>query len=230
MITLASLTQKMGYDASPYYWRMNTPHSPEKAYMFRSAGNLGVDGIYVFRRAPESLESHYIPAPAVYVAAAENENAARQIHRKLWNLCSAPFLIIILPNQIRVFTGFNYSEENEDEGVLDEIKNLEELNRLLKELNATAIDTGLVWKSQYAKKLDLSQRVDSRLLKNIEQLGEALTREGGLKDELANTLIGKYIYLRYLRDRGILTNEWMLQNHIHPEDVFSLNASVKELE
>jgi len=230
MITLASLVQELGYDVSPYYWRMNTPHSPETAYLFRSAGNLGVDGIYVFRRAPESLESHYIPAPAVYVAEAENENAARQIHRKLWNLCSAPFLIIILPSQVRVYTGFNYSEEKENEGMLDEIKNLEDLNRLLKELNATAIDTGLVWKSQYAKKLDLSQRVDSRLLKNIDQLGEALTREGGLKDELANTLIGKYIYLRYLQDRGILTNEWMRENHIRPEGVFSLNASVKELE
>jgi type I restriction-modification system DNA methylase subunit len=229
MITLDSLVQELGYDVSPYYRRVSAPQPPGSVHLFRSAGNLGVDGIYVFERGPESSRSHYLPAPAVYVVEAEDGNAARQIHRKLWNLCFAPFAIVVLPNQVRVYTGFNYSEENENEGVLDEIKNLEQLNRLVKELNATAIDTGTVWLSQYAKKLDSSQRVDRRLLKNIKQLGEALTRNGGLKDELANTLIGKYIYLKYLLDRDILTNEWMEEKHISPGGVFSSNATVTEL-
>lgn len=229
MIALDALVQKLGYDVSPHYCRVNAPQSPESAHLFRSAGNLGVDGIYVFERAPESLKSHYAPVPAVYVVEAEDENAARKIHQKLWNLCFAPFAIIKLPNQIRVYTGFNYSEEKVDEGRLDEINTLEELNRLLKELNATAIDTGMIWQSQYVKKLDSNQRVDRRLLKNIKQLGEALTGNGGLKDELANRLIGKYVYLKYLRDRGILTNEWMREKRISPGGVFSLNATITEL-
>ena len=82
MITLDSLVQKLGYDVSPYYCRVNTPQPPESAHLFRSAGNLGVDGIYVFKRAPETFPGHYSPAPAVYVVEAEDENAARQIHRK----------------------------------------------------------------------------------------------------------------------------------------------------
>ncbi|MCK4763313.1 MAG: N-6 DNA methylase [Candidatus Aminicenantes bacterium] len=229
MITLDSLVQQLGYDESPYYRKVNAPQPPGSAHLFRSARNLGVDGIYVFERAPESSRDYYLPAPAVYVAEAGNENDARKIHRKLWNLCFAPFAIIVLPNQVRVYTGFTYSEEKEKDGVLDEIKNLEELNLSLKELNATAIDTGLVWSSKYAEKLDSSQRVDRHLLKNIKQLGEALIRTGGLKDELANTLIGKYVYLKYLRDRGILKNEWMEENHISPEGVFSLHATVTEL-
>lgn len=229
MITLDTLVQKLGYDVSLYYRRVNDPQPPGLSHLFRSVGNLGVDGIYVFEKGPKSTRNHYIPAPAVYVAKAEDENEARQIHRKLWNLCFAPFAVIVLPNQVRVYTGFNYSEENDNEGVLDEIKNLEELNRLLKKLNATAIDTGMVWQSQYAKRLDSNQRVDRQLLKNIKQLGEALIRNGELKDELANTLIGKYVYLKYLKDRNILTNEWMFENQISPERVFSLNATVTEL-
>jgi type I restriction-modification system DNA methylase subunit len=229
MIALEALVKKLGYDVSPYYYRVNAPHSPESAHLFRSAGALGVDGIYVFDRAPESLKNYFAPAPAVYVAKAENQDEARQIHRKLWNLCFAPFAIIKLPNQVRVYTGFNYSEEKVDEGQLDEINTLKELNRLLKELNATAIDTGMVWQSHYAQKLDSNQRVDRRLLKNIKQLGEALTRAGGLKDELANTLIGKYVYLKYLQDRCILTNDWMREKNISPDRVFSLNATVTEL-
>jgi len=228
-MTLSSLTQRLGYDVSPYYCRVNAVQPPETAHLFRSAAKLGVDGIYVFQRGPGSPESHYAPAPAVYLAKAGDGNAARQIHRKLWNLCFAPFIIIVLPHQIRVYTGFNYSEENETDGLLDKIDNLEKLGHLVKELNATTIDTGLVWKSQYAEKLDSSQRVDSRLLKNIDQLGEALIQNGGLKDDLANTLIGKYIYLKYLLDRGILTDEWMRENHIDPEGVFSLKATIKDL-
>jgi hypothetical protein len=46
---------------------------------------------------------------------------------------------------------------------------------------------------------------------------------------LANTLIGKYIYLKYLQDRGILTNEWMHENNISPVGIFSLNATVAGL-
>ena len=39
---------------------------------------------------------------------------AKQIHRSLWNLGYAPFLIVRLPDQIRVYTGFNYEEKNEN--------------------------------------------------------------------------------------------------------------------
>ncbi|MDQ1352080.1 MAG: hypothetical protein QG657_2386, partial [Acidobacteriota bacterium] len=229
MITLDELVQKLGYDVSPHYCRVNTPQPPESTHLFRSAKNLGLDGIYVFERAPESLKNHYTPAPAVYVGEAEDVNAVRQIHRKLWNLCFAPFAIIVLPNQVRVYTGFNYSEEEENEGLVDELKTLEELNRLVRELNATAIDTGMVWQSEYAEKLDAGKRVDRRLLENIDTLGEELIRKGGLKDELANRLIGKYVYLKYLRDRGILTDEWMHEKNISPDRVFSLNATVREL-
>ncbi len=229
MITLNSLVQKLGYDVSPYYCRVNAPHPSGSAHLFRSAKSLGADGLYVFEKAPKSSKSHHTPAPAVYVAEAADEIEARQIHRKLWNLCSAPFAIILLPNQVRVYTGFNYKEENENEGLLDVFNSLEQLNQLVKEFNANAIDTGKVWQSQYAEQLDSNRRVDRLLLENIKQLGEALTRNDALKDELANMLIGKYVYLKYLRDRGILTNQWMEANNLSPDGVFSLNATVSEL-
>jgi len=229
MITKDVLLQQLGYDVSPHYCRVNDPLPPETAHLFRSAGSVGVDGIYSFETGPGSPGNHYIPSPAVYVAEAEDENNARLIHRKLWNLYFAPFVIILLPHQVRIYTGFNYSEKKEDEGLLDKIQTPEQLNRLLETLNATSIDTGLVWKSEYAEKLDPNQRVDRRLLKNIKELGNALIENGNLKDKVANPLIGKFVYLKYLLDRNILTNEWMRENHISPEKVFSLKATVREL-
>ena len=229
MITKDVLLQQLGYDVSPHYCRVNDPLPPETAHLFRSAGSVGVDGIYSFETGPGSPGNHYIPSPAVYVAEAEDENNARLIHRKLWNLYFAPFVIILLPHQVRVYTGFNYSEEKEDEGLLDKIETSKQLNRLLETLNAISIDTGLVWKSEYAEQLDPNQRVDRRLLKNIKELGNALIENGNLKDEVANALIGKFVYLKYILDRNILTNEWMRENHISPGKVFSLKATVREL-
>jgi hypothetical protein len=229
MITKDSLLQQLGYDGSPHYCRVNDPLPPGTAHLFRSAGSVGVDGIYSFETGPVSPGNHYKPSPAVYVAEAEDENSARLIHRKLWNLYLAPFVIVLLPHQVRVYTGFNYSEEKEDEGLLDKIQTPKQLNRLLEKLNAISIDTGLVWKSEYAEKLDPNQRVDRRLLKNIKELGNALIENGNLKDEVANALIGKFVYLKYLLDRNILTDEWMRENHISPEKVFSLKATVREL-
>ncbi|MCP4214218.1 MAG: hypothetical protein GY765_06155, partial [bacterium] len=242
MITLDSLLHKLEYNRSPHYCRVKTdePPHPASAHLFRTAKTLNVAGIYVFERAPHGdtlqdgevpgySKSHHAPAPAVYVVEAEDVTAARKIHRKLWNLYFAPFAIILLPDQVRVYTGFNYSEEKDNDGLLEEAKNIGDLERILEALKATAIDTGMVWQSEYAKQLDTRKRVDRRLLKNIKQLGEALTRTGGLSDELANRLIGKYVYLKYLKDSGILTDEWMCEKSISPDGVFTLNATVAEL-
>ena len=43
--------------------------------------------------------------PVVFVAEAETLEQAREIHRSLWNSSSAPFIIIRLPDQIRIYMG-----------------------------------------------------------------------------------------------------------------------------
>lgn len=229
-----SLLHQLGYDESPHYYRTQQVDtlSPETAHLFRNIEKTGIDGIYFFDTGPDSRENYHPPRPAVYVAQAATPYEARQIHRRLWNLCNVPFLIIKLPHQIRVYTGFNYSEKDEKQGFIDEfgIDRIRELNELLEDFKASSIDTGMIWKSQYARKLDSSQRVDSRLLKNIEQLGETLIKDGGLTDGLANALIGKYIYLKYLYDRNILTDRWMSDKQINKKHIFSPKATVPALE
>jgi hypothetical protein len=42
-------------------------------------------------------------------------------------------------------------------------------------------------------------------------------------------LIGKYVYLSYLRDRNILSDEWLAQQQIDPQGVFTLNATIINL-
>jgi len=71
--------------------------------------------------------------------------------------------------------------------------------------------------------------VDKRLLSNLEQLGQAL-KESGLRDEVAHALIGQYVYLSYLRDRGILSDEWLAQQRITPHSVVTHRATVSSLQ
>ncbi len=46
---------------------------------------------------------------------------------------------------------------------------------------------------------------------------------------VAHALIGKYVYIRYLRDGGILTEEWLQEQHIEKESVFSRAATANGL-
>ncbi|MCZ6679116.1 MAG: N-6 DNA methylase, partial [Candidatus Poribacteria bacterium] len=232
MISLGELLNSLGYDGSSHYHRIDdSPPEFETAYLFRVTRDIGVSGIYVFEASPRKGQRLLPARPAVYVAEAETVEEAREIHRILWNLSYAPFLIIKLPQQIRIYTGFNYSPQSEKEGLLDEIdvKRLNQLNEILTDFHAASIDTGRIWKSKHAQKLDPRQRVDRHLLKNLKKLGNAL-KDDGLRDEVVHALIGKYVYLHYLCDRHILSDEWLHQQRIDPDNVFKRHATIGSLQ
>ena len=52
--------------------------------------------------------------------------------------------------------------------------------------------------------LDVRKKVDFRLLYNLKMLAKFLEEdENPLSLDIANALIGKYVYIRYLKDRKI---------------------------
>jgi len=135
--------------------------------------------MYVFNASPDISQKVIADRPAVYIAQAENKEQARQIHRSLWNLGYAPFLIVLLPQQIRVYTGFDYSQKDAQKGLLDEFS-LDDIRLLLAEFSSEAIDTGRIWQhGRYKNQLDQRQRVDNRLLQNLRQ-----PRQGTQKSRL----------------------------------------------
>src|SRR6266849_5502455 len=225
---LSTLIQELNYDQSAHYRSHVTDFEPETAHLFRAASDAGVSGIYVFQASPNISQKVIADRPAVYIAQAAGTEQARRIHRSLWNLGYAPFLIVLLPQQIRVYTGFDYSEEDTNKGLLDEFP-LNNIRLLLAEFSSEAIDTGRIWqKGKYKNQLDQQQRVDNRLLRNLRQLGDVLNNQG-LDASVAHALIGKYVYIRYLWDRGILTAEWLQEQHVAKESVFSREATADGL-
>jgi len=219
----------LDYSQSPYYLKTEHKHEPNVASLFRAAHNAGVDGIYVFQSSSEKHTTFSV-RPAVYMAEAKTPEDARIIHRRLWNLCQAPFLIVVLPNHIRVYTGFDYSQEDDRAGIV-ELQVALDRNSILEKLAdfcAAAINNGQLWHNR-SKHLKLDKRVDRRLLKNLSKLGAFLREQMDLPSKFAHALIGKYVYIRYLRDRNILSDQWFKQHNIDIDTVLGRNATVKGL-
>lgn len=227
MLIYDDLIKQLEYQESSHYLTDVRKFEPEDAHLFREASKIGVKGIYTFQTRPDAVSSYSRNNPAVYVAQAKDEVEAKSIHKKLWNLANAPIIVVFMPDKVSVYTGFDFSLTNRNAGLLDNFRE-DELYLLLANFSALAIDTGRVWQGEYKDKLSTSNRVDKHLLNNLKTLGEILITELELKPEIAHNLIGKYVYLRYLVDRQILSDEWLDLQNIDKEKVFGRKASVEE--
>jgi hypothetical protein len=77
---------------------------PQYAQVFRRAfRECGVRGVYLLRDDAEEAA-----APAIYVAEADSESTADEIHRKVWNQSIVPFLLVCTPTDVRLYSGFRY--------------------------------------------------------------------------------------------------------------------------
>jgi N-6 DNA Methylase len=232
-MNLDALLKALGYLSTKQNWVTPESADPRLIHYYRLAGRAGADvgagasvvGSYSYQT---SLDDKLTPPrPAVFVAEATNEAQARGIHKRLWNLGNCPFLIVVLPGSVRVYTGFDYSHEDPTRTliVVDVDPLLDgALSDRLQPFRADAIDSGSIWEEQ-ARFLGSSSRVDYRLLEDLGKLSRILQEDYGLVREVAHALIGKYIYFRYLRDRRILDDAWLGERAIRPEDVFGSDAS-----
>jgi len=238
MVELQELLAGLGYDRSLHYRQRLSQFEPETAHLFRSAREAGVDGVYVVQASASEAPPQLPSRLAVYVAEAETDAQARAIHRSLWNLGSAPFLLIVLPNQIKVYTTFDYEPPSDipglwaspERGLLHTLDAPTNIAAQLAHFSAEAIDTGLIWESDdYLRHVNPERRVDKRLLQNLSRLDQALQQDGRLESGVAHALIGKYVYIRYLRDRSILSDEWLAEQNIDWESVVGREATVTGL-
>ncbi|NEP59357.1 MAG: N-6 DNA methylase [Symploca sp. SIO2G7] len=228
-LELDQLLDELGYAQSPYYRSTNeSSKEPLTEHLFRAAKKAGVQGAYLFETSPP--ERKILPLrPAVYVTETKTRDEARAIHRRLWNLGNAPFLVILLPNEIRVYTGFDFSLKNEKKGLVKEITDIVALTfkgirEQLIDFSSDSIDSGRIWETQ-SKYINLDKRVDTQLLNNLRKLEQYL-KDRNLDLQIIHALIGKYVYIRYLYDRGILSKEWLAENNINLDTVLSRKATL----
>lgn len=196
---------------------------------------------HVFRKAQAECKLHGVYAlngssydrslgnvPVVYVCEADSENEARKIHQKVWNQNVVPFLLVISRGWIRLYPGFRYDREVGSDPMQGALKLIEDFNQIAIQLNslrAESVDSGLVWRDMESA-VTPNKRVDWQLLGNLRELDEWLRRDGVRDRALAHSMIGKFVYLHYLRQRQILSNARLEQWGIDPLHIFGHSAQL----
>ncbi|MEJ7590803.1 MAG: N-6 DNA methylase, partial [Planctomycetaceae bacterium] len=152
--------------------------------------------------------------------------AADEIHRLVWNQDIVPFLIVYTPVGVKFYSGFEYAEGGT--GHLSKLLSFNEASRLAKQFHADEINSGRLW-SAWSKRIKPKCRVNWKLLDNLKNLDVYLQQACELSANVSHALIGKYVYLNYLRDRGILSDRKLESWGVSERDIFGASASVAKL-
>ena len=96
---------------------------------------------------------------------------------------------------VEIFNGFNYIK---DQNALEKFGG----NEVLSRFNYFELVTGRTWE-QYHENLSYRNRVDYHLLNNIKAARKSLVQIHKLDGKIANAIIGKAIFIRYLIDRKV---------------------------
>jgi hypothetical protein len=227
------LIDRLDYRDNPNYIRGDDlGRAPDYAHIFRRAqSRMELRGVYVLQQ-PHSKETHRNAlVPVVYVCEAKDEKEANEFRRLTWNQNAAPFLIIKTAAKIRLFSTFNYPRAGgwiatgrTPEAVLDRRIEFREIASVLHAFTSQSIDDGTIWR-EYGQFVTPKGRVDWSLLESLKRLDELLIGSG-LEWRTSHALIGKYVYLWYLRQRDILSNRRLGAWKIDPNDVFTRYATL----
>src|SRR5258708_14846133 len=150
-VHLNDLLESLGYRQSAFYREDISEADPSVAHLLRDAQRAQVRGTYFIRTTTGDARSAR-ERPAVHVAEARTPDEAREIHRRLWNQGTAPFLLVSLPGQVRVYTSFAFDEASEIVGQVEKPidaanGNLNEIAKRLSFLRADSIDSGEIWRT-----------------------------------------------------------------------------------
>ena len=222
----AAVLESLGYHQSPNFIdsvEVGKPSSSRFSHVYRKAvEDCGLRGVYVLNDRQRNVD-----VPVVFYCKARSEAESSLIHQRIWNQDVVPFVLVETPATLRLYCGFRFGRHTGDDrsrGILEASIAFNEVADRLSSLSANAIDNGKVW-AVWGDEVTPRTRVDWTLLDNLRGLEREL-RSQGLKRDLAHALIGKFVYLRYLRDRKILSDRKLSRWGISPADVFSRKAKL----
>ena len=194
----------------------------DKGLVTVDSPDVGDERSYVWQEIRDKLQidAAYFHGniPVVYFKELQtvNDDYVRDLHRSLWNHNRAPLLIAVLPQEVRVYNCFALPQR--DSGLLmaengallkqavQQVTNVLELRRELSEYRRREIVSGRFARIQQGE-FNRKQRVDSRLLENLRHVRRHLI-DDGLSKPVANSLLGRSIFVRYLEDRGVIDEDY----------------------
>jgi hypothetical protein len=232
MLSTDELIERLGYTESKTFLRKRDfQRVPALSHLLRlAAEDCGLVGVYALRKYWD--KGNQSTVPVVYVCEAENKDKADRIHRLVWNQNVVPFVIVRTRAEVRLYSGFSYRDDASPSGsrsattvLRQSVSAVDLASRVIPSFCAESIDNGIIWEceGQYVRP---EGRVDWHLLENLQKLGTVLRENMDLPARSAHALIGKYLYLRYLRDRRILSDAKLSEFRVSKNQIFSRNATL----
>jgi len=198
MTSLKNVLQKLGIDKSKSLvkvtdsaWKELVPYRLQKGIE-----EIKPDRIYLQKQKPLIFffESDTIDE--------------KEVSRKIWNLGGSPIVFFIKNGTISIHNGFLFDPEK---SVFKALESKKGIKLKTDDLSFWDIASGQLWHRLSGAK-DAS-RVDEKLLENIQSAQEILVKDG-LNLEIANNLIGRLLFSRYLLDRGVSVEQRFFKDNI----------------
>jgi len=186
---------------------LDQARSPVQRQLFSEAQRLisDIDALYFSGDAPVIYFRRLIEF---------DEDRIKKLHQRIWNQNRVPLLYVITPGELRIYDCFRDPARPESEFKLDAenrlIKCFDMARRVLEgfeEFSRPQIDSGAFWKSQQERYFRADRRVDYILLERLRKVRKNL-REKGLDYSTIHKLLGRSIFILYLEDRAIITDEY----------------------
>jgi methylase of polypeptide subunit release factors len=228
---VADLLKDLGYEGAPNFIQgSGLEEVAGYSYVFRRAkSTCHLHGVYTLSEKGQQKAGGTL-VPLVYVCEATDKNPAPVIYQRVWNQNVAPFILVETRGNVYLYSGFRYDGPQDDSqgtptvGVLRAVEEFSKNMRALESFRAEAIDEGALWR-EWEPQVTPQTRVDWLLLEKLEKLDRWL-RGNHLKKGPAHALIGKYVFLRYLKDRKILSDKKFEEWGIKPGTVFGREATL----
>ena len=209
----------------------NSTSQREKYFKYSavlSTGGLGASAIFEISGAP-----------CIYFAALPDQEPSpdqlRHLHRVAWNHGLAPLLWLVTPTRVLLYNAYSRPTTRDPAGSKRHLLGLfERTARGLAELNELAgrvqFETGAFWDHQKARSINRRNRVDASLLADLEEAQRQLTN-AGLAPRVAQSLLGRSIFVSYLVDRGIAGPKFLADRFKHERvaDIFGSKEQVLDL-
>lgn len=204
--TFSLLLEKLEYKTSPNLMLRDkadesVPEELETTWR-EAKEKLRIDAVYFVANAPVI----YFKRFDFY-----DEKDIAEFHRKVWNQSQAPLVFAVMPDDIRVYNGYEAPQRTSLTGLIEPSRLDSKLSHSsflslwerLAIFSRLAIESGSFWRD-YGQYFRRENRADQKLIANLRYIRRQLITEARLSPEHAHSLIGRSIFAFYLQDRGVL--------------------------
>lgn len=119
-----------------------------------------------------------------------------EMFKQCWNFAESPIIIIEKDSNFEIYNGFDYIIKS---------KSLSMINNSDNEINYISLVSGKYLENSKKIFENKNTKLDKNLLKNIKDAREKLLKSN-INQHIANSLIGRIIFIRYLIDRNVKFN------------------------